>query len=52
MVTKLELGKLKMNKATEALQEIEKENSFEKRVDRAMKTTHLKQLKSEDKNGK
>ena len=38
-----------MNKATEILNEIKEENSFESRVDKAMKTTQTKQLKSEDK---
>jgi hypothetical protein len=33
---------VKMNKATEVLNEIKEENSFETRVDRAMKTTQTK----------
>jgi len=36
------------NKATKVLKEIEKENSFEKRVDKAMETTSNKQEKKNE----
>jgi hypothetical protein len=37
-----------MNKATEVLKEIKKKNSFESKVDKAMKTTQTKQEKNNE----